>query len=111
MLGTVVSLTGMLIALIPNLYAMFIALILISGGAFFTHSLAYAWVSSKAQQAKASATALYLVHYYAGGSLGGFYLIYCWQHGGWNSVALGGSLLYIAILTLTYKLNSIQETA
>ena len=110
-LGTVVSLTGMLIALIPNLYAMFIALILISGGAFFTHSLAYAWVSSKAQQAKASATALYLVHYYAGGSLGGFYLIYCWQHGGWNSVALGGSLLYIAILTLTYKLNSIQETA
>lgn len=108
-LGTVVSLTGMLTALIPNLYAMFIALILISGGAFFTHSLAYAWVSSKAHQAKASATALYLVHYYAGGSLGGFYLIYCWQHGGWSSVALGGSLLYIVILALTYKLNTIEE--
>lgn len=109
-LGTLVSLLGMLIALIPNLYAMFIALILISGGAFFTHSLAYAWVSSKAQQAKASATALYLVHYYAGGSLGGFYLIYCWQHGGWLTVALGGSLLYIAILMLTYKLNTLEDT-
>ncbi|WP_417883496.1 MFS transporter [Vibrio rumoiensis] len=109
-LGTLVSLLGMLIALIPNLYAMFIALVLISGGAFFTHSLAYAWVSSKAQQAKASATALYLVHYYAGGSLGGFYLIYCWQHGGWSTVALGGSLLYIAILMLTYKLNTLEDT-
>ena len=108
-LGTVVSLVGMLIALIPNLYAMFIALILIGGGAFFTHSLAYGWVSSKAQQAKASATALYLVHYYVGGSLGGFYLIYCWQHGGWNIVALGGSVLYIAILVLTYKLNSAEK--
>ncbi|MFH0258584.1 MFS transporter [Vibrio rumoiensis] len=109
-LGTLVSLFGMLIALIPSLNAMFIALVLISGGAFFTHSLAYAWVSSKAQQAKASATALYLVHYYAGGSLGGFYLIYCWQHGGWSTVALGGSLLYIAILMLTYKLNTLEDT-
>ncbi len=108
-LGTVVSLIGMLTALIPNLYAMFIALILISGGAFFTHSLAYGWVSSKAQQAKASATALYLVHYYAGGSLGGFYLIYCWQHGGWNMVTLGGSVLYIAILVLAYKLNNTEK--
>lgn len=108
-IGTVVSLIGMLIALIPNLYAMFIALILISSGAFFTHSLAYGWVSSKAQQAKASATALYLVHYYVGGSLGGFYLIYCWQHGGWNIVALGGSVLYIAILVLTYKLNRAEK--
>lgn len=108
-LGTLVSLTGMLTALIPNLYAMFVSLILISGGAFFAHSLAYAWVSSKAKQAKASATALYLVHYYAGGSLGGFYLIYCWQHGGWNTIALGGSVLYIAILVLTYKLNNAEK--
>lgn len=48
---------------------------LISSGAFFTHSLAYAWVSQKANTAKATATALYLVHYYLGGSLGGFYLV------------------------------------
>jgi YNFM family putative membrane transporter len=33
---------------------------LISSGAFFTHSLAYAWVSQKANTAKATATALYL---------------------------------------------------
>ncbi|WP_105901800.1 MFS transporter [Vibrio gangliei] len=110
-LGTIVSLIGMLIALIPNLYAMFVSLIFISGGAFFTHSLAYAWVSSKAEQAKASATALYLVHYYAGGSLGGFYLIYCWQHGGWSMVALGGIVLYFAILGLVYLLNRIEQAA
>ncbi|WP_232012656.1 MFS transporter [Vibrio aphrogenes] len=108
-LGTIVSFIGMMVALIPHLYAMFTALILISGGAFFTHSLAYAWVSAKAQQAKASATALYLVHYYAGGSLGGFYLIYCWQHGGWNMVALGGTVLYIAMLGLVWQLKRVNK--
>lgn len=33
-LGTIVSFIGMMVALIPHLYAMFTALILISGGAF-----------------------------------------------------------------------------
>ncbi|MFV0576592.1 MAG: MFS transporter [Vibrio sp.] len=108
-LGAIISLAGMLVALIPNLYAMFFALMLISGGAFFTHSLAYGWVSSKAEQAKASATALYLVHYYAGGSLGGFYLIYCWQHGGWASVAMGGSFVYAVMFVLCWLLKK-QES-
>ena len=108
-LGTVISLTGMFIALIPTLPAMLIALLFISSGAFFTHSLAYAWVSSKAQIAKASATALYLVHYYVGGSLGGFYLIYCWQHGGWQSVVWGGSVIYLVMLLICLKLKHLNQ--
>lgn len=107
-LGALVSFAGMLVALIPNVFAMLISLLLISSGAFFLHSLAYAWVSSKATTAKASATALYLVHYYAGGSLGGFYLIYCWQHGGWDTVVLGGSVLYALILGLCWLLKRYQ---
>ncbi|OEF30132.1 MFS transporter [Vibrio rumoiensis] len=109
-IGTLVSLLGMLIALIPSIIAMLVALLMISSGAFFTHSLAYAWVSSKAQTAKASATALYLVHYYAGGSLGGFYLIYCWQNGGWPMVVIGGGLLYTIILCLCYALKRQQRS-
>ncbi|WP_413479675.1 MFS transporter [Vibrio hibernica] len=108
-LGTVISLTGMFIALIPTLPAMLIALLFISSGAFFTHSLAYAWVSSKAKIAKASATALYLVHYYVGGSLGGFYLIYCWQHGGWQSVVWGGSVIYLVMLLICLKLKHLNQ--
>ena len=90
---------------------MILGLALISFGAFFTHTLAYAWVSQKTTHAKATATALYLVHYYVGGSLGGFFLIYCWQHGGWGYVIAGGMLLYLMIFALCYKLNVIHHSS
>ncbi len=105
MLGALISMAGMVIALIEAIPAMLVGLILISFGAFFTHTLAYAWVSQKATQPKATATALYLVHYYIGGSLGGFYLLYCWQHGGWEMVTLGGLGLYFILFILGWRLS------
>ncbi|MDC5707715.1 MFS transporter [Vibrio europaeus] len=107
--GTVISLLGMLVAYVDSLAFMMMGLLLISFGAFFTHTLAYAWVSQKATHAKATATALYLVHYYVGGSIGGFFLIYCWQHGGWSYVIAGGSILYATIFTLCRKLSKWEE--
>lgn len=106
MLGTTISLLGMLVAYFDQLIWMIMGLLLISFGAFFTHTLAYAWVSQKAKRAKATATALYLVHYYIGGSLGGFYLIYSWQHGGWAAVILAGSVLYLLIFWLCLRLQT-----
>jgi MFS family permease len=103
-LGTTVSAIGMWIAAYDSLYTMLIGLLLISSGAFFTHSLAYAWVSQKAKTAKATATALYLVHYYVGGSLGGFYLVACWQYGTWHGVLAGGMILYGLIYLLCWRL-------
>ncbi|MCJ8296637.1 MAG: MFS transporter [Colwellia sp.] len=104
-LGTTVSAIGMWIAVYDSLYAMVFGLLLIGSGAFFTHSLAYAWVSQKAKVAKATATALYLVHYYIGGSLGGFYLIACWQYGAWYGVLAGGMVLYGLIYLLCWRLH------
>ncbi|GAB2661255.1 MFS transporter [Vibrio panuliri] len=106
LLGTTISFAGMLIAYFDHLIWMTLGLLLISFGAFFTHTLAYAWVSQKAKRAKATATALYLVHYYIGGSIGGFFLIYCWQHAGWQAVILGGSVLYVAIYWLCFRLEA-----
>jgi len=104
-LGTTVSVIGMWIASYDSLFAMVLGLLLISSGAFFTHSLAYAWVSQKAKTAKATATALYLVHYYVGGSLGGFYLVACWQYGQWHGVLAGGMALYVLIYILCWRLH------
>ncbi|WHR51830.1 MFS transporter [Vibrio furnissii] len=103
--GGVLSMAGMLIALVESIPFMMLGLMLISFGAFFTHTLAYAWVSQKATEAKATATALYLVHYYVGGSLGGFYLLYCWQHGGWHMVTAGGLVVYAVLFTLCWLLS------
>ncbi|MGF1697978.1 MFS transporter [Vibrio lamellibrachiae] len=114
--GSIISMIGMWVALNDTLPMMLIGLLLISFGAFFTHTLAYSWVSQKATHAKATATALYLMHYYIGGSLGGFFLIYCWQHGGWISVAMGGMVLYALLFSLCYalyqrtKIQAIQVT-
>ncbi|EIV8652923.1 MFS transporter [Vibrio parahaemolyticus] len=109
-LGAVVSMAGMWIAAFESLAAMLIGLLLISFGAFFTHTLAYGWVGQNATQAKATATALYLVHYYVGGSLGGFLLLYCWQHGGWSTVLLGGSVLYAVMFAVIAYLKHICES-
>ena len=110
-IGTTVSVIGMWVAAIETIPAMMTGLMLISSGAFFTHSLAYAWVSQKATTAKATATALYLVHYYAGGSLGGFYLIACWQYGAWQGVLLGAMVLYGVIYLLCLRLMSKEKVA
>ncbi|AQM67106.1 Inner membrane transport protein YnfM [Vibrio campbellii] len=108
-LGSIVSMAGMWIAVIESIPAMLTGLLLISFGAFFTHTLAYGWVGQNATQAKATATALYLVHYYIGGSLGGFLLLYCWQNGGWSSVLIGGSAMYIAMFAAITFLKHIAE--
>ncbi|HCG7375246.1 TPA: MFS transporter [Vibrio parahaemolyticus] len=109
-IGAVVSMAGMWIAAFESLAAMLIGLLLISFGAFFTHTLAYGWVGQNATQAKATATALYLVHYYVGGSLGGFLLLYCWQHGGWSTVLLGGSVLYAVMFAAIAYLKHICDS-
>ncbi|WP_188008550.1 MFS transporter [Grimontia hollisae] len=104
--GTLVTLGGVLVASIEHAAAVIIGLLIISGGAFFTHSLAYGWVGRRANQGKATATALYLVHYYIGGSLGGFYLIGCWEMGGWNAVTLGALSLAAANIVLIQLLGA-----
>ncbi|WP_070967885.1 MFS transporter [Vibrio sonorensis] len=117
-LGSTISLLGMYLAYFEYIPSMLLGLLLIGFGAFFTHTLAYAWVSEKAVQGKATANALYLVHYYIGGSLGGFFLIYCWQHGAWQYVLFGGSVLFalkFALLSLLKRatvlpLHNIETT-
>ncbi|MDH5934068.1 MFS transporter [Vibrio splendidus] len=111
LMGVCISLIGMLISAIDKVPFMLAGLLLISGGAFFAHTLAYSWVSQKAPSAKATATALYLVHYYIGGSLGGFLLLYCWQLFGWNGVIAGGSIFYVAIFAWVYQLKRLQVSA
>ncbi|TEW54416.1 MFS transporter [Psychromonas sp. RZ22] len=104
--GAIISLIGLLVTSNDSLIIIIIGLNLLSFGAFFTHSLAYGWVSQQAKNAKSTATALYLVHYYVSGSIGGFYLIYCWQHGGWEKVMMGAGLLYFTVFTLCWRLYS-----
>lgn len=110
-LGACILTLGMLVAIGDNYAAIIIGLGLISAGAFFTHSIAYGWVSRYAKQAKASATALYLMHYYVGGSLGGFYLLQCWQSYQWNGVVMGALILVMIIFYCVRELSHQRRRA
>ncbi|MEW8248555.1 MAG: MFS transporter, partial [Candidatus Thiodiazotropha endolucinida] len=76
--GIVIFMAGTLLTLIPNLIVIIAGFFINALGFFFTHSLAAGWVTGHAQWARASATSLYLMFYYAGATLGGFYLEPFW---------------------------------
>lgn len=110
-MGSIISLLGMFITSAAHPLAMIAGLLLISFGAFFTHAMAYAWVSQHAQQAKASASALYLIHYYTGGSLGGFLLLYCWEVFAWHGVIYAASCLYLLLFVAIWRLSRYNQIA
>jgi len=108
--GVGVCIFGLVIMSLQTLSAILVGLIVLSAGAFFIHSLAYGYVGRTAKEGKSTATALYLVLYYAGGSIGGFGLIYCWQVGGWPLVLVAAALIYCMMLLLTQGLKTVNRS-
>ncbi|MFQ3786807.1 MFS transporter [Halomonas sp. A29] len=92
-LGVLILMTGTLITLSNSLAWIIAGLAVNSVGFFLAHSMASSWVSRQAQRARGSASALYLVFYYLGASLGSLWLEPFWQRGGWFGIAIGSWLL------------------
>ena len=103
--GIVICFIALIILFLQSMFAIFIGLFLLSSGAFFIHSLAYGYVGKNAKHGKSTATALYLVMYYSGSSIGGFVLIYCWQIGAWAMVFSVATMTYLVISALTFYLT------
>ncbi|WP_430459556.1 MFS transporter [Thalassolituus sp. LLYu03] len=104
-MGISILMLGSLVTLLPGLGFIIGGLFINSFGFFFAHSSASSWVSHTAQQARASASSLYLVFYYLGASSGGFYLHLFWDWQGWSGV-VGGSLLVLsATLMMALRLK------
>ena len=96
---------GTLMTLIPRLDAIVAGLLVNAFGFFLTHSQASGWVSRHATHARASASSLYLVFYYAGASVGGFYLGPFWNWLSWPGVVLGALVGFLAALLLAVWLR------
>lgn len=93
MLGIAILMAGTLTTLVEHLAVILLGLTVNAFGFFLAHSMASAWVGRNARQARGSASALYLVFYYVGASLGSFWLEPFWRLGGWSGVALGSWLV------------------
>ncbi|KEA65103.1 Permeases of the major facilitator superfamily [Marinobacterium lacunae] len=92
-LGIVILMIGSAVTLMPGLPAIILGLLINSFGFFFAHSSVSSWVSHNAERAKASASSLYLMFYYLGASVGGFYLHPFWGMAGWFGVVMGSTLV------------------
>jgi len=111
LLGIGISLVGLMILSLQTMLTIIIGLLVLSAGAFFIHALAYSHIGRSATQGKSTATALYLVMYYSGGSLGGFVLIYYWQVGGWWAVLGATSIIHSFMLALVFALRSVSRVS
>ncbi len=97
---TGIMLLGLLLTLLPSLWAIFAGMLLFSAGFFGAHSVASSWIGHRAKRAKGQASSLYLFSYYVGSSVAGTLGGVFWHRYGWNGV--GGFialLLLLAILT------------
>jgi YNFM family putative membrane transporter len=107
-IGICIMFIGFLITLIPSLIAIIGGILLNCFGFFFSHSVASSWVSERGKNSKASASGLYLISYYIGGSLGAFYLDPFWRIWSWNGVVIGCLVILILTSIITKKLYNIE---
>jgi YNFM family putative membrane transporter len=102
--GIGLLIAGTLVTLQLTLVAIIAGLLINSFGFFICHSICSAWVNQQAQQARASASSLYLVCYYLGASSGSLYLDPFWQAAGWPGVCLGSVLVLLVTAGLAFRL-------
>jgi YNFM family putative membrane transporter len=99
--GILLFMAGTLLTLTPSLVLIIVGFFINAFSFFFSHSLAAGWVTAHATSARASATSLYLMFYYAGATLGGFYLEPFWRWAGWKGVVVGS----LFVLSLSFAIS------
>jgi len=87
-----------------------IGLALFTIGYFGAHSLANAWVASRAGTRRGLVSALYLSSYYLGGSILGYAGGWPWEHFGWPGVASALSLPVALAIAITLRLRKLGDS-
>lgn len=108
-MGVVTLMLGTAVTLASSLAWVIVGLTINAFGFFMAHSLASSWVGRYAQGARGSASALYLVFYYLGASVGGFWLEPFWRWAQWQGVALGSWLLLSVTLTIAIGMRRFER--
>ncbi|UXZ53167.1 MFS transporter [Halomonas sp. 7T] len=109
--GVMVLMFGTAVTLADSLVLIIVGLTINAFGFFLAHSLASSWVGRYAQGARGSASALYLVFYYLGASVGGFWLEPFWRWGQWQGVAVGSWLLLAVTLAIGIGMWRVERRA
>ncbi|WP_346623370.1 MFS transporter [Blastococcus montanus] len=96
--GVLLTLAAALLTLSALLLAVLVGLVLFTIGFFAAHTSASGMVGNRARVGRAHASALYLLAYYAGSSVGGWLGGFAYERGQWPAVVgYVASLLLVAI--------------
>ncbi len=100
-----VSLAGLAIMLIPNLWAIVAGLIVFTTGFFGSHAISIGWAAAHPTYGRAQSSALYNFTYYFGSSIFGFVGGLFFQSWGWPALIAMVAIIYliaiiVAILVL-----------
>jgi MFS transporter, YNFM family, putative membrane transport protein len=98
-IGMVTS--GLLISLVESLACALLGLVLITGGFFGGHAVASSSVGRTAKTGRAQASALYLISYYLGNSIGGTIGADAYHAVGWQGTAIVGLTAMAAAAGIT----------
>jgi len=87
---------GMLLTLVPSLWAIVPGLAVSAGCGFVCQTVATSFVAAAATEGRSSAVGLYVTCYYIGGSVGGVLPGFVWERAGWP----GAVAIVLAMLAL-----------
>lgn len=104
--SALIVLLGLMLALLPRLDTILVALALIGAGSFFMQAAATGFVGRTAMTDRAAANGLYLTSYYAGGLAGAFLLGLVDRAGGWIAVNVVVAFAVLAMLPLARALRN-----
>lgn len=103
--GILIMMIGTAITLFPVLGLIVLGLTVSAFGFFLCHATASGWVGRQATRDRGSASALYLVFYYLGASLGPLWMEPFWLWARWPGIALGSWLMMLITLSLAIWLR------
>lgn len=103
--GVLLTLAAVLLTLSGHLAVVLIGLVLFTVGFFAAHTSASGMVGNRARVGRAQASALYLLAYYAGSSVGGWVGGLAYERGAWPAVVgyVAGLLLVALVLALLLR--------
>jgi len=84
MLAMGAGIAGMLLTLLPSLWAVMAGLVFCCTGVFVAQAATTSYIGVAARHNKALAVGLYVTFYYLGGCVGGELPGYLWRFGGWT---------------------------
>jgi MFS transporter, YNFM family, putative membrane transport protein len=102
--GVLLALGAAVLTLVEVLVVVLAGLVLFTVGFFVAHTSASGMVGNRARVGRAQASALYLLAYYAGSSIGGWVGGFAFEGGGWPAVVGYVAGLLVAALVLALLL-------